>query len=124
MSEHKYHFMTAMHQADALIVSVTEPRLRDAAQCYGLRDEIVTAIDSAPIEKLILDLSAVEFIGSIGFLAFLSARRHLDGGKVILCGMSEGVQEMFRVCGLTSASPDKTTPFEQIDTVQSALAID
>ena len=121
MTEASYRYIVPARQANVLVVAITEPTLRDATTCYGLRDEIISAIDAASVDMLVLDLTAVEFIGSIGFLAFLSARRHL-GAKVILCGMPENVHDMFRVCGLTSRDSGKQAPFAVAESVEAALA--
>jgi anti-anti-sigma factor len=122
MTEPSYRYIVPARHANVLVITVTEPMLRDAITCYGLRDEIISAIDTAPVEVLVLDLTSVEFIGSVGFLAFLSARRHL-GAEVILCGMSENVHEMFRVCGLTSRGSGKQAPFAVAVSVESALGL-
>jgi hypothetical protein len=117
-----YRHMTPTVRAGALVVAVKEATLRDPPLCYALRDEILSAIDSAKVDNVVLDLSAVEFIGSVGFLAFLAARRHLADGRIFLCGMSENIREMFRVCALVSRDPSKSGPFEEAESVESALA--
>jgi anti-anti-sigma factor len=120
MTQPTYRYIAPKRDAQVLVVAITEPSLRDATACYGLRDELISAIDAAPVELLVLDLSLVEFIGSIGFLAFLSARRHV-ATEVILCGMSDSVHEMFRVCGLASGDSGKQAPFAVAETVEMAL---
>jgi anti-anti-sigma factor len=120
MTEPRYRYIAPARHLNVLVIAITEPTLRDATACYELRDEIISAIDAAPVDVLVLDLTSVEFIGSIGFLAFLSARRHV-GAEVILCGMSENVHEMFRVCGLTSRDTGKQAPFAVAESVDAAL---
>lgn len=115
------HIATSQHDA-TLVVLLQDTRLRDAETCYALRDEILAAIDAAGAENVVLDLSQVEFLGSVGFLAFLGVRRRITSGRLILCGMSENIRELFRVCALISHDPVKPGPFEEAKTVETALA--
>jgi anti-anti-sigma factor len=123
MAQQNDRHMTSAVQGAALVVSITEAALRDAPTCYALRDEIVRAIDSVPVNNMVVDLASVEFIGSVGFLAFLGARRRLGAGRIILCGMSDNIRELFRACALISSDPSKPGPFEEAASTDSALAM-
>ena len=72
--------------------------------------------------NIVLNVAGVEYVGSVGILAFLGARRRLPAGRVILCGMSRNVREVFRVCALIPSDAKKSGPFETAETVESALA--
>jgi anti-anti-sigma factor len=107
---------------DVLVVTVVPPQIRDAAIAYGLRDEIISLLDALPTRDLVLDVANTQFIGSIGFLAFLGVRRRLEGGRIILCNLSAPVRDMFAVCKLIATDPAKDAPFETAETVEAALA--
>jgi anti-anti-sigma factor len=121
MAESVYRHMSSQRHEAALVATIQEKMLRDAAICYALRDELALAIDATGAENVVLDLSHVQFIGSVGFLAFLGVRRRLDRGRVVLCGMSDNIREMFRLCGLIAQGPGKQAPLEEADTVDTAL---
>lgn len=121
MTQHGYrHITSTIHGAD-LVVAIQEKVLRDTPTCYAIRDEIIAAIDSADATDIVLDLTCNEYVGSVGILAFLGARRRLPAGRVILCGMSKNVHEVFRVCALISSDTTKSGPFETAESVESAL---
>ena len=106
----------------ALVVTVMPLQVRDATLAYALRDEIVALVDSSQTRNLVLDAANLQFIGSIGFLAFLGVRRHLGDGRIVLCNLSGTVREMFTVCQLISADRTKGAPFEEAATVEAAVA--
>lgn len=115
------HIKPTVHGAN-LVVVIQEKSLRDTSTCYAIRDEIIAAIDSAGATNLVLDMTHIEFVGSVGLLAFLGARRRLPAGRIILCGMSRNVREVFRVCALISSDAEKPGPFETAETEASAFA--
>ncbi len=92
--------VTSQQQGDIAVFHIQQTELRDADTAYRLRDAMVGQIDATEAEHAVIDLSNVQFVGSIGFLAFMSMKRRLSGGKIVLCGLSPTVREMFQVCGL------------------------
>ena len=104
------------------VVTVTAEQIREADQAYALRDEILEILNQSNPSCLVLDLGKLNFVGSIGFLAFLGVRRHLAGGRIVICNMSGPVHDMFAVCQLISPDPAKKAPFEAAKTLDSAIA--
>src|SRR5262245_8212998 len=109
-------------QGSALVVTVLLDQLREAKTAYELRDEMIGQINQAQPRGIVVDLVNVTFIGSIGFLAFLGVRRHLSGGRIVLCNLSDPIREMFSVCRLIATDSNKAAPFETAGTIDEALA--
>jgi len=105
-----------------LVVSILEDQIREAAVAYRVRDEVNSQIAQQKPTNIVLDLSKVKFIGSVGFLAFLGVRRHLGGGRIILCNVAEPVREVFAVCRLIPTNTNNAAPFEIADDTAGALA--
>ena len=105
------------------VVTVNTKQIREADQAYALRDEILEILNKSNPSCLVLDLGELTFVGSIGFLAFLGVRRHLEGGRIVICNMSGPVHDMFAVCHLISPDPAKKAPFEAAKTLDSAIAL-
>src|SRR5216110_950260 len=105
-----------------LVVSVLENQIREAAVAYRLRDEIISLIDEQKPANIVLDLANVKFIGSVGFLAFLGVRRHLGGGRIVLCNLSEPTREIFAICRLIPTEKNAGAPFEIAADTSAALA--
>jgi anti-anti-sigma factor len=115
-------YATGAITGDVLVVTIVPPQIRDAALAYALRDEIISLLDASPTRDLVLDVANTQFIGSIGFLAFLGVRRRVEGGRIIICNLSPSVHDMFAVCKLIATDPTKDAPFETAATVEAALA--
>lgn len=114
--------VTGTITSGVLVVTVVSRQIRDAGVAYALRDEIIALLDSAESQDLVLDLKNVEFIGSIGFLAFLGVRRHLDGRRIVMCNLAPTVREMFTICKLIATDQTIVAPFESATTLEAALA--
>jgi anti-sigma B factor antagonist len=68
-------------------------------------DEALTsAVDQAP-DRLVIDLSGVEFMDSSGLNALIRARNFLDerGVDLVISRVSEQVRRLFEISGLTTA---------------------
>ena len=105
-----------------LVVSILEEQIREAAVAYRVRDEINSLIDQQKPVNIVLDLAKVKFIGSVGFLAFLGVRRHLGGGRIVLCNIAEPVREVFAVCRLIPTGTNTAAPFEVAGDTAAAVA--
>lgn len=104
-----------------LVVTVLVEQLRDITIVQSLRDGILAAIETSQVSNVVIDLQNVKNIGSVAFLAFLAIRRHSGIDRIVLCNLSELLQELFQMCKLIATSGGKSAPFEQAANVQEAL---
>ena len=107
----------------SLVVTVLATQLREAQIAYKLRDDVIALIGKSQPPGVVLDLSKVSFIGSVGFLAFLGVRRHLQGGRIVLCNLSAPIRDMFGACRLIATDATTVAPFETANTAADALAL-
>ena len=65
---------------------------------------VASALDETP-ERVMIDLSEVEFMDSSGLNALVRARNAMDdrGGDLVISGMSDQVGRLFDLSGLTPA---------------------
>jgi anti-anti-sigma factor len=56
---------------------------------------------TTPERRILLDLTALDYISSAGFRVLLIAGKHADqqGIRIALCGMSEKVRQLFDLAG-------------------------
>ncbi len=109
-------------RGNVLVVTVLLEEIRNPQTSYALRDEILSLMSAGAIQHVVIDLKSVNFLGSVGLLAFLAVRRQLKGGSIVLCNVAESIQAMLQVCMLISKEPGKTAPFDLADSVESAVA--
>lgn len=104
-----------------LVVTLHEPKLRDAATVQLVKDSILAELKDGSIQNVILDLCHVEFVGSVAFLAFLGIRRFPTVDKILLCNLRENVREVFVMCRLLSGANNPSAPFTEVESVAAAL---
>jgi anti-anti-sigma factor len=85
--------------ADALVITVAGPRL-DEENSGTIRN----AVNSSRLGNIILDLSRVTYMSSVGTGALVSARKASAQrrGRLILAGLQPAVLEVMKVMGLSS----------------------
>ena len=108
-------------EGSVLVVDVLPEQLRDFSVVQALREGVIGAIEQTQVKHVVIDLSRVKHLGSVAFLAFLAIRRQSGIDRIVLCGLSEFVQELFGMCKLIASSGGKNAPFEQAATREDAL---
>ena len=114
-------FASASITDKTLVAKVTTNAIRDADTSYGLRDEVAAWLTQSQAEHLVLDVSAVRTIGSIGLMAFLGLRRQLPEGRIILCHLSDPIRDMLVTCRLIRGQSLATAPLEDAADLDEAL---
>jgi anti-anti-sigma factor len=104
------------------VATILPDEINEAAVAYALRDEVAAVVDACGAGQVVLDAGNVRFIGSVGLLAFLGVRRHLSGGRIVLCNLSPAVRETMQLCRLIGDDATTTAPFESAASVEEALA--
>ncbi len=112
-----------VHRGPNCIVTIIEPRMRDAGPVQQIKDEILAAIESQPSKNVVVDLSRVEYVGSVAFLVFLSLRRHPNIDRVVLCSLDDRVREVFVLCRLIPDGIRTSAPFEVAENLAAAEAL-
>lgn len=122
MSAPTLRYVSSTLIGETLVVTLRVEQIREALVAYALRDELLSLVEATHARNVLFNMEQVEFIGSVGFLAFLAIRRRLAEGRIVLCQMSAPIHQLFAVCRLIPAGPISAAPFEVEDTVDNALA--
>ena len=93
--------ITEEQRADVLILRVIGKL--DASNSKDLETKILPLITSSQ-EKLVVDLSQLDYISSAGLRVFLLAAKHMDDakGKMIICSLKDAVKQVFDLAGFPS----------------------
>ena len=88
------------------VVSVKMSGRLDAASAPDA-EKVFEEIQDAGKLKVLLDMSGLEYISSVGLRAILTLVKELGlkGGKVVLCRLTDYVKEIFEVSGFTAIIP-------------------
>ena len=88
-------------KADAVILALSGKL--DATTAKTFEDKILGVINSGA-QRLVLDLSQLEYVSSSGLRVFLLAAKRLQAtdGKIVLCGLQDNVRQVFDLAGFSS----------------------
>jgi len=97
-----------------LIVTVREARI-DAAVAIRFKDAMRGATQEGP-ERVVLDMSQVDFVDSSGLGAIVAAMKQLGAGRRLdLAGLGPDVAKVFRLTRMDSVFGIYTTVGEALD---------
>lgn len=103
--------MSATEDGDCLVIAVQEKRV-DAAVAVRFKDR-VRELSEHPGDRIVLDLSEVEFLDSSGLGAVVASMKHLGGDRRMdLAGLTPTVDKVFRMTRMDTVFrifPDRET---------------
>ena len=87
---------------DVTAVKFTDKKILDEQVIQNIGDDLFKLVDELGRKKLLLDFVSVEFLSSaaLGKLIRLHQRLASGGGKLILCGISKTIMEIFELTKL------------------------
>ncbi|MFM7152296.1 MAG: STAS domain-containing protein [Gemmataceae bacterium] len=102
-SYHPLSRVRADWQDDVLVLRVISGQMLDD-RADDLRREINTVLDGQKPGLVALDLSQVSMVSSMAVSVVISLARRVrtEGGDVVLCGLTQFVNQVFRLCRLIS----------------------
>ncbi len=100
---------TAESKEGTVLILSPEGRL-DAQSAPTLQNQIVERVEAGE-HLILLDLEKLEYISSAGLRVILVAAKKLKelNGRIVVCSLSEGVREVFRISGFDSIVDTKDT---------------
>jgi len=81
-------------------ILTVKPMGRLDSTTAGELDQKLQAELAASVEKLVIDMSGVDFISSKGLRVLVSAYRQLSGKEMVIEGAGSSVMDVFRLSGL------------------------
>lgn len=91
-------------KADAVILALSGKL--DATSAKTFEDKILGLINSGA-QRLVVDLSQLEYVSSSGLRVFLLAAKRLrsSNGKIVLCSLKDHIRQVFDPAGFSSILP-------------------
>jgi anti-anti-sigma factor len=111
-------------QCTIVVLTVTETHLQGDPISDAMREDLLAGVDRSGATHVILDFQRVHYLSSVAFRPLLSLHRKLKerNGRLVLCGMSQPVAEVFYVTRLVSSTGTSAAPFEMQPDVPAAVA--
>jgi anti-anti-sigma factor len=84
------------------VVELSLPEGADITELERLTDALLTLFGAQPDGRWVLDLSQLAYAGSavLGLIVNLRQRILQSGGRLVLCGLSPRLEEVFHACSL------------------------
>lgn len=84
------------------VIQLDLPDLLDSAEFDRLNETLLSEIAKNPQGGWVLDLSLIQYAGSslLGLMVNIRQRIKQAGGRLVLCGMSDRLLQIFRTCSL------------------------
>ena len=98
--------MTELFQVSAVgvvqVIRLALPESLDSGEFDRLNDSVLAVIGQSASGSWVVDLSALEYAGSsvLGLLVNIRQRIKQSGGRLVVCGLSALLIQIFRTCSL------------------------
>jgi anti-anti-sigma factor len=124
MPDASYRHLKSAIQNEVLVLTILDAQLQDEQVAGALLQESLQVIQETGVKKVVFDFQKLKYMSSVAFRPFLSLRKSLNegGGRLILCGLSSAVGDIFYTTKLVSQSGSMTAPFEMAPDVKTAVA--
>src|SRR5262245_22000109 len=107
-----------------LVLTVLRQQIEGEALASGLKEELLAAVARHGATRVVLDLKNTVYVSSIAFWPLLTLRRQLadQGGRLLVCGLSGAVYDVFTSTKMVSSSGSLNAPFEMAADRYAAVA--
>jgi anti-anti-sigma factor len=84
------------------VIELRLPETLDSDEFGRLNESLIAAAAGGPDRALVLDLSRLAYAGSsvLGLLVNVRQKVKEAGGRLVLCGLSDRLLQVFRTCSL------------------------
>jgi anti-anti-sigma factor len=85
---------------------------------------MLSEVDRAGVNRVVIDLQHARYLSSVAFWPLLSLRRQLidAGGRLIICGLSGDIEDIFMTTKMISPGGEVDAPFEVAPDAAAAMA--
>jgi anti-anti-sigma factor len=124
MPEPTYEHVEVHSDQGVLVLTITEPHVEGDEIANALRDEVLAAVAQHGAQKVVVDFRHTEYISSVAFRPLFSLRRKLEEtkGRMVLCGVSKAIGDVFYTTRLVDPTGLLTSAFEMVTDVKAAIA--
>lgn len=107
-----------------LVLTLVPASLQGEEIAQALRDEMERAIEETKSIRVVIDLRQVRYLSSVAFWPLLSLRKRLlaAGGRLLICGLNEDVEDVFATTKMISTDGAADAPFEVAPDTAAAVA--
>lgn len=107
-----------------VVLRIEQEQVMGDTLADALREEMTTIYRQTRAVHVVIDFSHVKYLASSGFRPLLTLIREVRqrGGRMLLCGLTEDVQDVFSITRLVSSAGSAPATFEAYPDVPTAVA--
>jgi anti-anti-sigma factor len=107
-----------------LVLTVQPQQIEGEEIANQLKEQLLAAVVQHGLNRIVLDLQNTRYVSSIAFWPLLRLRQTLgeQQGRLIICGLSGAVHEVFTTTKMVSSSGVLNAPFEMAPDRDAAIA--
>src|SRR5437016_1586728 len=116
-------YLSRRREQDVLVLTILPAKIQDDEMAEALRQELLAAVADTTAPKVVIDFQNTKYLSSVALRPLLHLRQKLQeiGGRLILCGMSFSIGDVFYTTRLAS-STGSVAPFQIEPDVAAAVA--
>jgi anti-anti-sigma factor len=124
MAEPQYRLLYVNTEGDVLVLTIALEQVEGDTVSMALQRELLAATTAAGARRVVVDFQNVCYISSVAFSPLLALRRYLNEnqGRLMVCGLTSMVGDIFYTTKMVDPSGKLRAPFEMQPDVPSALA--
>ena len=99
------------------VIRLELPEALDSGEFDRLNDAVLTEVAQRPGDSWVVDLSVIHYASSslLGLMVNIRQRVKQSGGRLVLCGLSDTLMQIFRTCSLERLFVIRRTVTEAVD---------
>jgi anti-anti-sigma factor len=124
MPQHSGPLLHSSLEQGVLVLTIMQSRIQGEETAQRLREEMRTAVDQTGVTRVVVDLQHARYLSSVAFWPLLSLRRQMldAGGRLVICGLSGDIEDIFMTTKMISPGGEVDAPFEVAPDAAAAVA--
>lgn len=120
-----FRHISAREDRGVLILTLDVERISSYEVAEAMGRELIDAVREKTAPKVVVDMSKLSYMSSVGYgpLITLRSRVRAEGGRIILCGLSGVVKDVFEATRLLINPHSPKSLFEFTDTLDQAIGL-
>jgi anti-anti-sigma factor len=121
---HATPYLDCALERGVLVLTVLRRQIEGEDVATGLKEELLATVSQHNANRVVLDLQHTVYVSSIAFWPLLTLRRQLadQGGRLLICGLTGAVYEVFTSTKMVSSTGALGAPFEMAPDRAAAVA--
>ena len=110
----EFPYLESTVEDGVLVLTIVRQQIEGEDLAAGLKQELLAAVARSGLNRVVLDLRNTRYVSSVAFWPLLTLRRQLNdqGGRLLLCGLTGPVHDIFTSTKMITGSGSLNAPFE------------